>query len=224
MEVTSIPIARFVAIFELTELDPQGKINYPDLFSALVARYKFHKFPQKTEEFDLHKGAVFEAGKWDRGSVEKVVIFGNGFIVETRSSTDESEAFLHDVLTWAKEQFGIRYSPETMTRKGYVNQIVFRSDVPILSQLSDPLSFLAKRVSQAVGVREKQRIDYELTQFWIHYDQTTRKAPLAAFTIQRRVDVPFSDNKYFSEAPLPTKEHIALLEALENDVRKIAVK
>jgi hypothetical protein len=156
--------------------------------------------------------------------VDKLTIFGGGFVVETRSSTDDSEAFLQDMFAWAKEQFGIRYGPETIARKGYVNQVVFHSDVPILGQLSGSLSSLAKKVGQAVGAREKQPIDYELTQIWIHYDQTTRKAPLAAFTIQRRIEVPFAENKYFSEAPLPTKQHIEFLEALENDVRRTVAK
>lgn len=224
MEITAIPIARLIAILEITDLDPQGKVNYPELFSAIVSRYKFHKYPQKPEEFELQKGAVFEAGKWAKGTVEKLTIFGGGFVVETRSSTDDSEAFLHDLLAWAKEQFDIRYSQETLNRRGYVNQIVFRSDVPLLKLLSDSLSSLADKVSQAVGAREKHPLDYELTQFWIHYDQTIRKVPLAAFTIQRRIETPFSENKYFSEAPLPTKQHIQFLEELENDVRKIAAQ
>src|SRR6266849_5127249 len=76
MQITAIPVARIIAILEITDLDPQGKINYPELFGALVDRYKFHKFPQKPEEFDLQKGVVFDAGRWTKGSVEKLTIFG----------------------------------------------------------------------------------------------------------------------------------------------------
>jgi hypothetical protein len=35
------------------------------------------------------------------------------------------------------------------------------------------------------------------------------------FSIERRAEVPFRDNKYFSSAPLPTQDHVAILQEIE---------
>ena len=51
------------------------------------------------------------------------------------------------------------------------------------------------------------------------YDPLTVKAGPSPFTIERRADTLFSESKYFSSAPLPTDEHISMLEAFEADVR-----
>ena len=52
----------------------------------------------------------------------------------------------------------------------------------------------------------------------IGHDPLIIKWGRSPFSIQRRLDVPFSENKYFSEAPLPTDVHIELLRNFEADV------
>lgn len=224
MKSVAVLLARVITIFELIDLDPTGKVHFPDLVQGLAGRYSFQKFPQKTEEYDQNKGMVFESGKWERGSVAKLTIFGGGVVVETRSSTDDSEAFLHDALTWGAETFGLRYTPEMTKRKGYVSQVVFQTDVPMLAAVGGAVSRLSNRVSEAVSERAGQRLKYEPTQIWIHYDPLIRKVPIAALTIQRKLEVPFSEGKYFSEGPLPTKQHIEFLESFEDDIKSGAAK
>jgi hypothetical protein len=43
----------------------------------------------------------------------------------------------------------------------------------------------------------------------------------APFSIHRRLDVPFSDDKYFSEAPLETETHLEILAQFEKDVARM---
>jgi hypothetical protein len=52
----------------------------------------------------------------------------------------------------------------------------------------------------------------------VDYDQLERKHALGRFSIQRRDNTPFSENKYFSDAPLPTDVHIRLLEEFETAI------
>jgi hypothetical protein len=42
----------------------------------------------------------------------------------------------------------------------------------------------------------------------------TRRRP-NRFTLERRIGLPFSANVFFSQAPLKSGDHLALLEALE---------
>jgi hypothetical protein len=50
-----------------------------------------------------------------------------------------------------------------------------------------------------------------------------RKYGIAPFSITRRAESRFSENKYFSEAPLPTDIHISLLEEFEAEVQRMHV-
>ncbi len=218
MQLSAVLLARFITFIEIAELDPRGRIHFPELSDSLAKRFGFQKFPQKFEEFDLQKGIEFAQGKWERGGVEKLTIFGGGFAAETRSSTDDSEGFLHEFLSWAATKFGIQYRPEMIKHIAYVSQVVFYAEAPILTLLSNPVARLSQRVSNSIEKVLKEKIHYELSGLWIGMDQLTRKMAPAAFTIQRRIDVPFSENKYFSEAPLPTEVHLTLLREFEADV------
>ena len=218
MDDLTIAQARFIAFLEIVELDPRGQLHYPDLFAALVERYAFQKFPQKYEEFDLQKGIALADGKWEGGHISKVDIYAGGIALDTRSSTDDSEKLLHECLSWASNKFGFKYHASMIKRKAYVSQLIFNSDAPIFSALSMPLSKLAQGVTYAIEKSYGEKINYEPFSFSIHLDQTTRQLSPAAFTLSRRVGVPFAENKYFSEAPLPTRVHEELLRAFESDL------
>lgn len=218
MDNVSIILARVIVFVEMIDLDPRGKLHYPDFVGALVERYNFKKSPQKPEEIDLQKGPIVLAdGKWENGSISKIEIYGGGFAVDTRSSTEDSEKLLDECLNWASEKFGIQYYRNMLKRKGFVSQLIFHSDAPIFSSLSSSLSKLGENVTQAIEKSYGEKIDYQPSSFSIHFDQTTRQLSPAPFTLMRRLGIPFSENKYFSEAPLPTNIHEELLHAFEAD-------
>jgi len=77
---------------------------------------------------------------------------------------------------------------------------------------------LAESVTKSVTGATGENLKYELASFSISYDLLTRKHALGSFSIQRRDNTPFSENKYFSDAPLPTDLHIKLLEQFEADL------
>jgi hypothetical protein len=222
MELVSIQLARFLAFFETGDLDPRGKLHYPELFAALVQKYQFQKFPQKYEEFDLQKGIVLWDGKWEKGHIFKIEIHPGGIVVDTRSSTQDSEELFDQCLTWAASRFGLRYQKEIVKRRGYVSQVVFKSDAPILSAISEPLAKLANSITHAVEALSGEKISFEPTGVWIHTDTTIKRLYPSLFSIQRRAETPFSENKYFSDAPLPTDTHLQMLKMFETDVLSAA--
>jgi len=61
-------------------------------------------------------------------------------------------------------------------------------------------------------------LKYEPMSIAIGHDPNVRKHGIAGLTIQHRVNTLFSENKYFSEAPLPTDLHIKFLQEFETDV------
>jgi hypothetical protein len=94
---------------------------------------------------------------------------------------------------------------------------VFYTDFPLLASFSPPLQRLAEKTS---GVTEKLwgGLKYQSMSINIGHDPTARKNGIASFIIQHRINSSFSENKYFSEAPLPTDLHIKFLEEFEADV------
>jgi hypothetical protein len=221
MELLSVLQANALAWIESAELNPRGAVFYPDLVQAIVARYNFQKFPQKVEDFDETKGVTFATGRLGNSIVEQLIIYRYGILLDTRSSTGESKRLLEEGLQWGSTELGLVYEPSMISRWQYASQVVFHSDVS-LSGLSPAIKGLAAELSKGIADNLGERRSYELVALVVDYDQLARKHPLGRFSIQRRENTPFSENKYFSEAPLPTEDHIALLEQFEADIRRLS--
>ena len=220
MNLSSVILARTLAYIETFDLSPKGKIYYPDLARALVERYGFQKFPQSIEQFDEQNGVEFVEGKWKGTVIQKFTIFTNLLTLETRSSTDESRQILEDILEWGVRKFQLNYKPEMISHFAYVSALTFFSEVPLLNA-NQPILNLADRTSQLVSEIWKEPVQYHGLNVAIGHDPLSRKYGIAAFYITRRADTKFSDNKYFSEAPLPTNAHMELLEMYEREVAEI---
>jgi hypothetical protein len=217
MESVTVLLARATAWVESNDLNPRGAVFYPDLVKALIARYNFQKFPEKFEEFDETKGVTFASGKLDKTVIEQIVVYTYGILLDTRVSTQESKRLLEEGLEWASKELGLVYKPLMTKRWQYLSQITFYSKVQLTSAHSG-FQRLADRVTKSVAEVTGENLKYELTSFNLNYDQLTRKHPLGQFSIQRRENTPFSENKYFSDAPLHTDVHIKLVEQFEADL------
>jgi len=217
MKLSAIHLARAMAFVEPIDLNPVGKAFYPDLVKALVLRYGFLKFPQKPEEFDEVKGVVFSTGKFEETTIEQLTIYTYGFLVDTRVSTQESKRLLEEAMEWASKSLGLTYN--AVRRWQYASQVTFYSEIDLTS-VHPAMQRLADNVSKIVTENTRENLKYELTAFAIDYDSLSRKHPMGRFSIQRRENTPFSEHKYFSDAPLPTDEHIKLIGQFEEDISK----
>jgi len=221
MELLSVLLARALAWVEPVEMNPRAGVFYPDLAQAIVARYNFQKFPQTLEDFDEAKGVTFTAGRIDNSVIEQVILYTYGIVLDTRSSTQESRRLLEEAMQWGSKELGLVYKPSMIKRWQYASQVTFRSDVPLIG-LDSAFQRLAGSLTKAVTENMGESLDYQPTFLTLDHDLLLRKHPLGRFSIQRRDNTPFSENKYFSDAPLPTDIHIALLEQFEADVRSSA--
>ena len=217
MHLASVLLARAVAWVESYDLNPRGKVYYPAITEALVKRYGFAKFPQKPEDYDESKGVAFVYGRDGDSVIEQVQIFTNGVVLETRSSTEDSKRLLERALEWAAKELGLGYTPGMIRRWQYYSQLVFTSPLD-LTGACPALSNLSEGISTALRTVMGEDLRYEATAIHFNLDLLTRKNPIGSFSIQRRENMPFSDDKYFSDAPLPTDVHIKLLERFEKDL------
>lgn len=219
MQLSAILQARVIAFFEVVDINPPGGFFPPELTKELVHRFDFQKYPTNFEEWKDDKGAIFASGKAGKVIVDNLTLFNNGIQVDTHTGTAESKRIIEETLQWATEKLGFSYKPGFHIRWAYVSNLTFFTDVQVLS--TPPLDNLAARVSDAMAKVVENPIAYVPIAQYVGHDPLTVKYGRASFSINRRLEVPFSDNKYFSEAPLPTDVHIGLLEQFEGDVRTL---
>jgi len=219
MELASILLARAMAWVEPIDLNPRGAVFYPELTKALVARYGFQKFPQKLEDFNESKGVTFGVGRFGDTVIEQLVIYTYGIVLDTRISTLESRRLLEEAFEWGRKELGFVYKPDMVKRWQYASQVTFHSTARMTSANS-AVDRLAASVAKGTADTMGENLEYDLAILSLDYDQLKRKHPLGKFSIQRRDNTPFTENKYFSDAPLPTDLHIQLLEQFEKDLSR----
>ena len=216
MKVTAINLARVLFLvpggYEITT----SGFWIPDVNKGLRERYEFLKVPQTLDEW-AQDGGKFLNGRHGNIIISQLLLLSKGIGVDTKTNTDDCETVLRDVLTWAANNFGInlRLNPARMV---FVSQITFVSDIS-LNWLHPSLKMLADRAGPFANPVVPGSI-YETAGVTIKVDDSNLKTSPGAFTIERRIEVPFSENTYFSQAPMPTSEHQKALQDFETAVLK----
>ena len=220
MKIMAIKQARFIALFDVDELIPSGLVSMSRIAPMISKRFEFQKYsaPREEEREGKSKGFEFFDGIWDDGTpVQRLAIFNDGIIIETRISTSRSKEILIASLEWAEGEFGVHASSDIMRRLRYLSVLSFQSEAPILG-FGSALSNIADRMSTAMASITGQERRYSGTRIDIDFDRSSGKEPIASLTIQTLALEPSESHRYYSQAPLPTDEHISLLEKFEADV------
>ena len=212
MELVSINLARAVAVLEVESLDPKGRKTAPENIKILAEKYAFTKVPQTFAELDFQKGVEFLAGRFGSVAIQRLGMFANGIVVDSRSSTEDSAVVLADILEFAKKELG---SVMKMARHHFISQLVFRSDLDFSLLVNPILKPILDRVSQAASAGMNHPFVYEATTILMGVDMSQSRLAPNQFSIERRAETPFSENLYFSASPLQTPEHIRTLEEIE---------
>ncbi|HEX5234247.1 MAG TPA: hypothetical protein VFW25_02845 [Silvibacterium sp.] len=216
MRQPAILLARTIGFLDVPALN-YGHIYFPELVGELVERYKFQNFPKTSEESDLTKGIKFLDGICGKVPVQQFAIWDSQIVVETLTETDDSKAVLEEILRWGAEKFRLSYFSDSIKRFAYISDVTFYSDAPMLI-LNGAAERLSAEISKHLTDIWKEPITYEPIILRVGHDPTARKYNIAPFTIERRGGVSFKEEKYFSEAPLPTKLHLELLEQFEREM------
>ena len=99
--------------------------------------------------------------------------------------------------------------------------MTFYSEVPLLGVACQPLINLAAKTSDALSEIWQEPVQYYPANLAVGHDPMARKNGIAPFSITHRAEARYSENKYFSEAPLPTDMHIAFLEEFEAGIKRL---
>jgi len=214
MKLISVTLARTVLQFELNQVT-QGRDLWP-VCQELIERYHFAGAPKNVLDLDDQKALSFKQGSFvnrkNVGVSISMSIFSNGLVVDAFSSTDDTDEFLEEILHWVENDFGL-VVPAGAGR-AYVSQLDVESDFSFVKfhpQVAELVESLRYMVSTVDG--KERAFDFGILQFWTE-DVNPATSP-AIFRFERKIGLPFSSNRYFSQAALTTSNHIEFLEAFE---------
>lgn len=199
---------------DVDELNPHGKRLYPELVTALIKEFSFSQFPRNLAEMEAteQKAITFINGRFssktDGPLSWDLEIYPAGIAVITKNSTTASEEILEAAMAWGIKEFGFNFSPTMIRKKGYVSQLVFYPEAEMANSLRKLTQF-AETLSAIPMIGETAK--RELTGLFFKSDGSDR----FAFTFERRANVPFSENKYFSACDAQTHVHVSLIEEFE---------
>jgi hypothetical protein len=192
-----------------------GGIPIVRTVQRLVQQFEFAQAP--TSLPGPNDGLKFQEGRFainDRAvAIKEMIIFNDGVSIELYSTTEDNFRCLEVVLQVGTE-LGLR-PPQTAPNVLLQSMIVvdFKASIDKIIGGFDDVSRL---INENIGIEGK----HHLRGFEFNIDPTTLPAKLAPFNptvfrIERRLQVEYAANRYFSFANANTANHLVILEKLE---------
>ncbi|MCX5888216.1 MAG: hypothetical protein NTY36_02035 [Deltaproteobacteria bacterium] len=220
MKLLSVTLARSLWFGRTQDFNPRGVNLYPIITPLLVESYKFVTVPSAQEALDDSKGTTYASGEFiNKDGVPVVVsltIFPDALVADTRSSTKDSDDFLEEILTRFSAELKLPHYKDIITRKSYVSGLHVKTNKSLQS-LNPALNEIAKYLTH--NVSDEGTIYFEVGGIHFWPEQSTVPKP-ASFIFERILNVPFSEESYYSGAPLQTDNHLELLDKLERILSK----
>jgi hypothetical protein len=184
----------------------------PELLTEIGAKYQFTIVPKPE---DLWRAPDFKAefkhGRLGANIIDTLALFHDGFVVDSTTSTENAELFLNDLMKWLK---GKVPGLEETGKPYYLSQLEVNLKLGGFGRLLDTIGnqvFLLLEKYELLGVKP-----YALSTLQLAQDPLGKIGPkLSAFSIERRLDIPYADNIFFAQAPLRTRDHKSMLTTLE---------
>lgn len=207
-------------LFPVDEIRPPSGIPVTDFVTKVTAKYEFMTPPNLERPWkEINNDTLkFSGGVLKRGRARIVIkefsLYTDGVVVFAHN-TDHAESFIEDILNWGKKEFGLR-DLVSAPRKLYTSTVVvdFKKGIDAIIQ---PMKSLQKLCSGYLAEYRNIVDDVQFTRLAFGVDplKTSKDTLAQDFTIERRVGHPFYDNRYMSQAPLPTSTHLEFLEKIE---------
>jgi hypothetical protein len=219
MKLIATETGRVLQLIVMEEVLPLSGLYMPILYQQLTERYAFVGHPQDYGE-GIAKGAKFQHGRLITPTktivIKEIGLYNDGLIVDAHN-TDDAEFITEDVLEWARTAFAFR-GRQTIIPRLFTSITTVEFDGAIEPALIG-LTKISKCMSDAYSRAYSHEIDTHLLRLSFQAD------PLLVppfrntqFFIERRIQRPYSENRYQCGAPLRTEDHIELLKTIEATV------
>jgi hypothetical protein len=192
-----------------------------EVFDSLKAKYHFKRASTVAEAET--KPASFESGELPRSDQPNIAIdqllvsyvgVTTSVSVSTRTSTDDSDFVLENLIKWVQTTY--RLNAQERFRPAYVSSLEFDFEAMPMSLKFAELSGIGRQVTSYIKNYGLVCPAYEPEGFSLHFELSPTLVPSpVAFTVARRIGYPYAENKFFSQAPLRTQDHEAVLRDFE---------
>jgi hypothetical protein len=216
MELLSVIRARAVWLIYFQDINPRGKNINAHIIEWLRNKYFFLKYPSSIYDKDASQALAFTDGSFyghDGSSISVDLSFYNdGLVADTRSSTKDSDMFIQDVLTSIIKDFDLVYKPEMLRKKFYISELNVKPERP-LNNANQKMQRFVRKIVSMMGDNNPGTLEFASLGFW--WDPVLPNAQ-SHFQFERTVNTPFSEQRYYSRAPLHTDDHLQLLDEFED--------
>lgn len=215
MRLLRVGRCRSIWLGRVADLDPRGKIIRQIFIPAAIERYKFMKSPELLRTADSRPGDFYEEGIFTNARGENIgvslIIYNDGLVADATGNTQEADEFMDDFVVWASVSFHLAPHQEILKAKRYTS-VVYVEMEKSLDMLNPKLAQCCNLLSSKLGPNNKAA--FETTGISLGVDEGLNDRP-NPFRLEREEGTSFSENRYFSVAPLQTQDHLDLLEEFE---------
>jgi len=208
------------------DIAPPKGILWSDVIAKISAIYKFAGIPGIQPGIIPQIPLAFQSGEFqseqEKIAIQNLFLTNSGVAVQTLT-TEQSEIVLENLIALLDDSFGFRIRASSYKRD-YVSHIVVQFEKSIESCVA-ALETINALVRNAMSIPVAEPFSLKRLAF----GKEVFAQPNAAiqtllgldavdridFTIERRVNHPFSDNRYYVAAPIRTQELLHTLEEIE---------
>lgn len=224
MKIISYDSGRVTWLFPTEEFLPLGSGDGRAIIEQVTAKYEFSHPPKNPTREEVDKnGLRFGSGRFAfEGTsfhINEFIAYNDG-IVAVSAATEPAMAFLEDLVQFLKDAFSFR-APITPIKKINVSNIIVEFDDSINSMLAEH-ELISHVISGNLNSNEGTTFPARLSRVDFTLDKGPNEKPgsLPKWTLEARANVPISQNRYFSSAAVSTRQHLKMIE----EVEQIAVK
>ena len=219
MNIISFDTARATWLFPLEEFTPAAGASSPSILGEIGNKYGFARLPQITTREDMAKnGLPFGMGSFEieghRIIITDFIVYNDG-IAAVAEKTEWAEKFLEDIVPWVRDSFGFR-DVSSGIRKLYSSTLIVDFERP-LSRLLSAYERISGIISSRTVMLIPDRPPLQFSRLDFEVDKTAviGQAVPPKFILERRAGVGFSQERYYSLAPMHTSSHIDALIEIE---------
>lgn len=220
MKLIASEAGRVTALYNADEFRPLGGLLVDAYLEAIADKYQFSSYPHEID-YQNPQPLVFENGRIHDSEqnrrINRMQLYDDGFQIDA-VDTDLASAVLGDVVAFSQEKFQFRKTRKN-PRLFYESRIVVEFDGPVQKTIS-AIDKICTYVSSHMSALYNQELNMEFNALAIASDPFNLPAKIsnliqADFSIVRRVNQSYEDNRYYSKAGVTTQIHLDFLEKFE---------
>ena len=212
MRLLAIEMSRITALFRMTR--PRGQPYLPHIVDQVARRYSFVGTPRSVEELVASK-VEFTLGLFEGNSIEKLEVYNDGIIVTARSDTDCIDRFIDDCIAWLERDHGCSVVETHTVNKMYNSTLLVETDRDVFKPF-EAYAEILRMIERALQKSSSLEVAYNNFGLALSADQTRNTAlQPVPFRFERKEGIDFSRHQFYTTAPLKTKQHLEILERLD---------